>query len=311
MSTATRNQRRHDLHDRRVAYAYIAPAIIAMLWVHLIPMANGIAVSLLNLNVYHLGDWASAPFVGLANYRDVIQSIAASRSDFLNSVKVSFVFTIGTLIGSYLLGLICALTMNEDFRGRNIIRGLMLLPYVTPGVVSAVTMRFLFQQDTGMVNYILLKLHLIDVPVSWLAGPNAMVPLMVTAIWTSWPLWFIGLLSALQTVPKELYEAADMDGAKFGHRLFGITLPSLRSVTSILLIVNFLWCFNDFTLANVLFGSSPSPSADVLPLHIYNLSFTVWDFGRGSAMSFLVMILLLAIVLVCLRVFRVGRGVRS
>jgi multiple sugar transport system permease protein len=311
MSTTARKHNQRGLHDRRVAYMYIAPAIIAMLWVHLIPMASGVAVSLLNLNVYHIANWASAPFVGLANYKDAIQSIAAGRSDFLNSVKVSFEFTIGTLVCSYLLGLICALTMNEKFRGRNILRGLMLLPYVTPGVVSAVTMRFLFQQDTGMVNFILLKLHLIGAPISWLAGPNAMVPLMVTAVWTSWPLWFIGLLSAMQTVPGELYEAAEMDGARFGNKLFGITLPLLKSVTSVLIIVNFLWCFNDFTLANVLFGSSPSPSADVLPLHIYNLSFTVWDFGRGSAMSFLVMILLLIIVLIFLRVLRVGRGVRS
>jgi multiple sugar transport system permease protein len=279
-----------------------------MLFVHLVPMLWGAIISFLNLDIHYLNRWLSAPFVGFANYADTLKSIATSRSDFLNSAKATLKYVAGTLIGCGILGMTCALTLNVDFRGRNLLRGLMLLPYVTPGIVSAITMRFLFERDSGMINYVLLNMRVIAEPISWLTGPNAIIPLIVTGVWINWPFWFIAILSGLQTIPSELYEAAEMDGAHSAYRFFRITIPLLSPVLLILVIVTFLWSFNDFTLANVLYGTSPSPSADVLSLHIYNLTFMQWDFGRGSAMAFLVLILLLAVVLIYFRAFKIGRG---
>jgi multiple sugar transport system permease protein len=296
------------IRDRRTAYLYLAPAIIAMVFVHLVPMLWGAIISFLNLDIHYLNKWVSAPFVGLANYTDTIRSITASGSDFLNSTKVTMEYVAGMLVGCCILGMTCALTLNVKFRGRNFLRGLMLLPYVTPGIVSAITMRFLFERDSGMVNYILVNLRIISEPMSWLTGPNAIIPLIVTGIWINWPFWFIAILSGLQTIPAELYEAAEIDGASSVSSFFGITLPLLSPVLSILVIVSFLWSFNDFTIANVLFGASPSPSADVLSLHIYKLTFMQWDFGRGSAMAFLVLIMLLLVVLLYFKAFKVGRG---
>jgi multiple sugar transport system permease protein len=280
-----------------------------MLFVHLAPMIWGATISFLNMDIHYLNKWTSAPFVGFSNYTDTIRSIAASRSDFLNSLMVTLEYVAGTMVGCCILGMTCALALNTDFRGRNLLRGLMLLPYVTPGIVSAITMRFLFERDAGMINYILLNLHVISEPVSWLTGPNAIIPLIATGVWINWPFWFIAILSGLQTIPSELYEAAEIDGASSVSSFLRVTLPLLSPVLTVLVIVNFLWSFNDFTLANVLYGTSPSPSADVLSLHIYNLTFMQWDFGRGSAMAFLVLLILLAVVLLYFRVFKVGRGV--
>ncbi len=279
-----------------------------MLFVHLLPMVWGVIISFLNLDIHYLNKWLAAPFVGFSNYADILKSISTSSSDFLNSAKATLEYVAWTLIGCSILGMTCALTLNMDFPGRNLLRGLMLLPYVTPGIVSAITMRFLFERDSGMINYILMNLRVIAEPISWLAGPNAIIPLIVTGIWINWPFWFIAILSGMQTIPAELYEAAEMDGASSFYRFFRITLPLLSPVLLILVIVSFLGTFNDFSLANVLYGTTPSPSADVLSLHIYNLTFMQWDFGRGSAMAFLVLILLLAIVLLYFKAFKVGRG---
>jgi len=295
--------------DRLLAYWYVLPAVVAMVWVHLIPMLWGIYISFRNLNIFYMTSWSAAPFIGLGNYQRAIASVVGRGSEFANSFLVTMLFVLSSLVGCYVLGMTCALLLSQDFRGKNILRGLMLLPYITPQVVSAVTMGFIFERDWGIINYALLRLHIIGEPVSWLVGSNAFVPLAITGIWINWPFWFVSLLAALQTIPRELYEAAQADGASGVQQFRFVTLPLLTPVTSILTLVSFLWTFNNFSIANVLYGSTPSPSADVLSLHIYNVSFKQWNFGLASAMAFLIMLVLFVIVVVYVRVVGMGRGV--
>ena len=128
----------------------------------------------------------------------------------------------------------------------------------------------------------------------------------MTAIWRTWPFAFLFLLAGLQSIPADMYEAASLDGASKWRQFLAITLPSLKPVNVVLLIVTFLWTFNDFNTPYVLFGQSPPPSADLLSLHIYVNSFVNWNFGLGAAMSVLLLLFLFVVTLVYLRIFQAG-----
>lgn len=128
----------------------------------------------------------------------------------------------------------------------------------------------------------------------------------MTAIWRTWPFAFLFLLAGLQGIPADMYEAASLDGASKWRQFLAITLPSLKPVNVVLLIVTFLWTFNDFNTPYVLFGQSPPSSADLLSLHIYVNSFVNWNFGLGAAMSVLLLLFLFVVTLVYLRIFQAG-----
>jgi multiple sugar transport system permease protein len=128
----------------------------------------------------------------------------------------------------------------------------------------------------------------------------------MTAIWRTWPFAFLFLLAGLQSIPADMYEAASLDGASKWRQFLAITLPSLKPVNVVLLIVTFLWTFNDFNTPYVLFGQAPPSSADLLSLHIYVNSFVNWNFGLGAAMSVLLLLFLFVVTLVYLRIFQSG-----
>jgi multiple sugar transport system permease protein len=177
-----------------------------------------------------------------------------------------------------------------------LVRTLFLTPYALPAYAAVITWSFLLQRDTGLVNHVLGdQLHLIDHRPFWLIGGNSFTALVVVSVWRTWPFALLCLTAGLQTIPGELYEAAAMDGAGFGWQLRSITLPGLRSVNQVLLLVLFLWTFNDFNTPYVLFGKAAPHAADLISIHIYQSSFVTWNFGLGSAMSVLLLLFLLVV----------------
>jgi multiple sugar transport system permease protein len=152
-----------------------------------------------------------------------------------------------------------------------------------------------------MLNHIIVNdLHLRHDPPFWLIGGNSFVSVIAVSVWRNWPFALLCLTAALQTVPNELYEAAAIDGASFSRQLRHITLPMLRPINQVLILVLFLWTFNDFNTPYVLFGSAAPRSADLISVHIYQSSFITWNFGLGSAMSVLLLLFLLVITAVYL-----------
>jgi multiple sugar transport system permease protein len=151
----------------------------------------------------------------------------------------------------------------------------------------------MLQRDTGLVNAVLTDLGLVHSRPFWMVGANSFASMVVVSIWRMWPFAFLTLTAGLQTIPGEVYEAAAVDGAGPSRRLWKVTLPMLRSVNTVLLLVMFLWTFNDFNVPYILFGQSAPADADVLSLHIYQSSFVTWNFGLGSAMSVLLLLFLL------------------
>ncbi len=276
-------------------YLLLIPALLLELLIHLIPMVVGIVMSFKELTQFFIRNWGSAPWTGLGNYRVAVDFHAAIGQALLHSFWVTCAFTVLSVGLSWVFGTAAAIVMQDSFRGRALLRGVFLVPYALPVYAAVITWSFMFQRDNGLVNHALHQLHLASGHSFWLIGSNSFAALVTVSVWRSWPFAFLCLTAGLQNIPRELYEAAAMDGAGIWQQIRRITLPSLRPVNQVLVLVLFLWTFNDFNTPYVLFGGSAPPAADLISIHIYQSSFITWNFGSGSAMSVLLLLFLLVV----------------
>ncbi|MER6308631.1 sugar ABC transporter permease [Streptomyces sp. NPDC001657] len=277
-------------------YVLVLPALVVEVLVHLVPMVIGVVMSFRGLTQFFLGNWGAAPWTGLGNYRVAVDVDAPVGAALLHSFWVTCVFSVLAVGLCWLLGTAAAVFLQEAFRGRGLLRAVFLVPYALPVYAAVITWAFMFQRDGGLVDHVLYdQLHLTGGRPFWLLGDNSFVALLVVAVWKTWPFAFLVVMAALQSIPKELYEAAALDGAGMLRQLWRITLPSLRPVNQVLVLVLFLWTFNDFNTPYVLFGKAAPRSADLLSVHIYQSSFATWNFGTGAAMSVLLLLFLLVV----------------
>jgi multiple sugar transport system permease protein len=288
-------------------YLLIAPAVACELLVHFVPMVAGVVMSFYSLTLFTLHHWSSAPFAGLANFRVAVDFHGPIGSALLHSFELTLPYTVLVVGISWVIGMLAATGLSVEFKGRSWLRSALLIPYALPVYVAIIVWSFMLQRDTGAVNAILVRdTHLLQSPPFWLLGSTAFWSMVAAAVWRWFPFAFLILMAALQAVPSELYEAAAVDGASAWRQFRSITLPSLRSANLVLVLVLFLWNFNDFNTPYVLYGSAPPSSADLLSLHIYIVSFQSWNFGLGSAMSVLLMLFLFIVSMAYLRVLRRG-----
>ncbi|MDN4615763.1 sugar ABC transporter permease [Leifsonia sp. F6_8S_P_1B] len=274
----------------------LAPAIVFELLIHVIPMLTGIWISFLQLTKFYIANWGAAPFVGLKNYTVALDVNTSIGAGLFRSFFVTVGFTILVVGLSWVLGMAAAVALQGKFRGRGFFRTLFLVPYALPLYAGIITWKFMFQKDTGAINHFFFdNLGLGDNKPFWLIGDNAFWAIVIVAIWRLWPFAFLMLMAGLQSIPDEVYEASAVDGARPFRQWRAITLPMLRPVNAVLLLVMFLWTFNDFNTPFVLFGNAQPASGDLISFHIYNASFLTWNFGSGSAMSVLLLLFLLLV----------------
>ena len=274
----------------------LAPAILFEVLIHVIPMLTGIWISFLQLTKFFIANWSEAPFVGLKNYQVALDFNTSIGAGLLTSFLITCGFTILVVGLSWALGMAAAVAMQGRFRGRGFFRTLFLVPYALPLYAGIITWKFMLQKDTGAVNHFLFdNLGLPGQKPFWLIGDNAFWSIVIVAIWRLWPFAFLMLMAGLQSIPDEVYEASAVDGAKPFRQWRSITLPMLRPVNAVLLLVMFLWTFNDFNTPYVLFGNAQPAAGDLISFHIYNASFLTWNFGSGAAMSVLLLIFLLIV----------------
>ncbi|MGI5467058.1 carbohydrate ABC transporter permease [Streptomyces sp. CA-132043] len=309
-----RPPRRSFLPDRirrgGLPYLLLLPALALELLIHIVPMVIGIAMSFKQLTHEYIRNWGAAPWVGLDNFRIAVDFDAPVGRALLHSFAVTCAFTVLAVALAWLLGVTAAILMQDRFRGRGLLRALFLTPYALPVYTAVITWSFLLQRDNGLVNHVLHdQLGLTDSPTFWLVGDNSFTALVVTSVWRTWPFAFLMLTAALQNIPRESYEAAQLDGAGIRKQIRHITLPALRPVNQVLVLVLFLWTFNDFNVPYVLFGKGAPEAADLISIHIYQASFETWNFGSGSAMSVLLLLFLLVVTAVYL--LFTGRGRRG
>jgi multiple sugar transport system permease protein len=268
-------------------------------------MVAGVIMSLYGLTLFTLHHWASAPFVGLGNFKLAVSGPIGSA--LLQSFTVTLPYAVLVVGLSWVIGMLAATGLSAEFRGRAVLRSALLVPYALPVYVGIIIWSFMLQRDTGVINTVLVRdLHLVHSAPFWLLGTKAFWSMVAAAVWRWFPFAFIILLAGLQNIPTERYEAAAVDGSSSWRQFRSITMPGLRSANFVLVLVLFLWNFNDFTTPFVLFGSAPPSPADLVTLHIYTVSFESWNFGLGSAMSVMLMVFLMAVSAVYLRVLRRG-----
>ncbi|MER7106887.1 carbohydrate ABC transporter permease [Streptomyces sp. NPDC000229] len=293
---APRTRRSGRLRRLGLPYLLLLPALLLELLVHLVPMVIGIVVSFKELTQFYIRDWGTAPWAGLDNYSLAVDFDAPVGEALLKSFLTTCLFTLFSVGLCWLLGVAAAIFMQESFRGRGFLRTVFLVPYALPVYAAVITWAFMFQRDNGLINHILHdQLGLTDSPPFWLIGDNSFITLLVVSVWKGWPFAFLIIMAGLQNIPREIYEAAALDGAGIWQQIRRITLPSLRPVNQVLVLVLFLWTFNDFNTPFVLFGKAAPESADLISLHIYQSSFQTWNFGTGSAMSVLLLLFLLVV----------------
>jgi multiple sugar transport system permease protein len=285
-------------------YLLLIPAVFLELLIHVIPMLAGVGISFLQLTLFYLRNWHAAPFAGVSNYAVALHFSAATGQALLQSFTVTIIYTVTVLAVAWVFGMAAAVFTQRAFRGRALVRTLFLIPYALPVFASVITWNFMLQRDTGMVNQLLLSLHLVHSRPFWLIGQSSFWSLVVVQIWRTWPFAFLILTAGLQSIPTDLYEAAALDGAGMLGQVRHVTIPLLRPVNRVLLLVLFLWTFNDFSVPFTLFGSAPPTQADIISIHIYENSFVNWNFGTGSAMSVLLLLFLLLVTGVYLAVGR-------
>jgi len=295
-SPAPKNRKRH-LPGGWLPFALIAPAVILEILIHIAPMLTGIWISFIHLTQLYIANWGAAPFEGLGNYQVSLDFNSALGASLLQSFAITCAYTVVVVAVSWIIGMAAAVALQRAFRGRAIFRTLFLVPYAIPMYAGIIAWKFMFQQ-TGAVNHFLTQIGLTsaDHEPFWLIGGNSLPALMTVAIWKTWPFAFLMLMAGLQSVNEDLYEAAALDGARPFRQWRSITLPGLGPVNRVLVLVLFLWTFNDFNTPYILFGvGNAPPQADLISIHIYNTSFQNQSFGLGSSMSVLLLLFLLVV----------------
>jgi multiple sugar transport system permease protein len=296
-AAGTRSRRRKTRRPGRwIPYLFLGPAMLLELVIHFGPMIAGVVMSLLKLTQFQLSRWWEAPFVGLANYRVIFDLDQPVGSSLFTSFLVTLSYTLIVVAASWGLGFAGAVALQNVRRGRGFLRTLFLVPYALPVFASVITWRFLLQRDNGMLNHLLVnQLHLLDGNAFYLIGNNSFWSLCVVAIWREWPFAFLMIMAGLQSVPEEIYEASNLDGAGPWRQLTSMTLPMIAPVNQVLVLVMILRTFRDFETPYVLFGGTAPEPARLLSLEIYRNSFVTFNFGLGSAMSVLLLLFLVVV----------------
>ncbi|WP_206922615.1 carbohydrate ABC transporter permease [Alicyclobacillus suci] len=303
------HRRRRMAHKRnRVPLWMLIPAVVLLVIVVVAPFLVSIYTSFTKLDQYTIANWTAAPFVGLKNYLSALHQGNALGASALQSVWVSVAFSVLTTLIITPIGIIAALLVHHPFRGRRWVRALFLLPYVMPVFVNAITWRLLFMNGWGVIDRVLAFLHIASKNTFWLIGPNSFWAMTIADVWSSWPFIYLMVLAGLQNIPGDLYESATIDGASRVRSFFSITLPMLRPILALALLLSTLNHFNNFTLPFMMFGTPPSPQADVLPLNVYVTSFQTFNFGLGAAMSMLTLILMMIPAFFYIRMLRLGEA---
>ena len=289
-----------------VPYYLLLPTALFLLVVVVVPFVLGLYVSLTNLNQYTIANWLGAPFVGLGNYVAALTQPGAVSASFPQSVWASVSFAVLTTVAIVPISVIAALQMDADFAGRGVFRSLFLIPYVVPTFVNAIAWRLIFLNNYGLADRVLPLLGLGSRSEFWLIGPQTFWAMVIADVWASWPFVYLMVLAALQSIPQDVKDAAELDGAGPASQFFAITLPLIRPTMTLAVLLSTIFHFNNFTLPFVMFGTPPPQQVDVLPLTVYINSFQVFNFGLGSAMSVLTLLIMMIPATFYMRIVRLG-----
>jgi multiple sugar transport system permease protein len=237
---------------------------------------------------------ATSTWVGWGNYAQIFVD-----SDFWRSVYLATVYALGSTALQIVAGVAGALILHQRFMGCDFLRGVALFPYMIPTVIAVFVWRWLVNDLYGAIPYVLGALRIPGMPEAWLTHDSIMWVLIALSVWTFFPFVLVNVLARLQTIPPDLYDAARVDGASAVRQFVHITLPQLRNVLLIVLLLRGIWMFTKFDVPWLLgFGGGAGEAIRTLPVFTYQRSFTYYQAGMGAALSNVMFALLLMVVTV-------------
>lgn len=261
-----------------MAYLFILPAILFFLLLIAYPLINVIWDSFQNKNLLNPN---VKGFVGFKNYIKVLQN-----EYFLPSLWNTVLYTILSVSGQYLLGIISAVALTSKVKGRNLFRGMIVVPWVVPIVIAGLTWTWLLTPDYGVISIWLSKLGITETPYYFLGEMDtALYSVILVNIWRSFPFYTITLIAGLQSVSKEMHEAAAIDGAGTIKRFFKITLPQLKTVSLVLIGIHIIWTAVNFDFIWIMTQGGPLHSSETLPIMIYRFAMQDLNVGLASALA--------------------------
>ncbi|HJS63997.1 MAG TPA: sugar ABC transporter permease [Nitrososphaeraceae archaeon] len=276
-------------------YLYLLPSLLILVVFLLFPLIWNIYVSIHNVSILTiLKDWE---FVGLKNFIDLL-----TEPKFYESLKLTLFFAGGSVLAQFTIGLVLAILLNQKIQGTNLFRMLLIIPWSISTVITAFSFKFMYDDNFGILNYLLKQLGLDSV--GWLSDPNiAIWSIVLTNIWYGTPFTILFLTAGLQSINPLLYEAALIDGATKIKRFFFITIPLLRQfmVTNLILIT--VWSINFFDLQLIMTGGGPLFSTTTISLYMYRQAFEFGSFSGGATIGIFLIIMNLLLTLTYIKIF--------
>jgi len=243
-------------------------------------------------------------FVGLANYRAVAEGRLTATAVW-NTVY----FVGGSIVFQVVLGTLAGIFLNQQFRGRAVLRSLTLIPWVVPGIVAATMWAWMLHTEFGIVNHLLTSGGVVDRSVGWLTDPDIVMPALIAInVWKLFPFVALMVLAGLQTVPHELYESARVDGASFGDEIRHVMLPQIRPVLVSVTLLLMIWGLNAITIIYTITRGGPANRTLVLPIYIYRQAFEAFAFHQAAALSAMFFVFSLVLVWLYLHAFAAQEG---
>ena len=255
-------------------YLFLLPLLVILLGLAAYPLLDGIYTSFTDREVAKPGH-----FIGFGNFAKLLAEPA-----YLTAVRNSILLTAGAVGTKLVLGLACAVLLTQRFPLRGLVRTLAFLPWAVPGLVAALGWRWLFDEQAGVFNAIVLMTGLSDRPIDFLSDPNiALFSIGVATVWQGLPFFMLMFIAGLATVPLELYEAAAIDGANPWQRFSRVTVPSIADVIAVTVMLSSIWTFNSFQMVYVLTGGGPADRTQILPTLAYEFGMRRNLLGEGAA----------------------------
>lgn len=280
----------------RQGYFFILPAVIFLIAFVGYPMVYNIVMSFQDVDLMALNTGVK-PFVWLDNYKEVF-----SNPVFYQALYNTLFYTVMCIIFQFTIGFALAMFFNLDFKFARVIRGLIMVAWLLPLTVTALNFKFMFGINGGIINEILMKLHIIREPIEWLLGQkSAMWSLIITNVWIGIPFNMILLVTGLSTIPKSIYESASIDGTNWFQKIIYITLPSIKASILSVITLGFINTFKVFDLVFIMTNGGPVNATEVLSTMAYRYSFDQFKFSMGSAVANILCIVLAIVTIIYIK----------
>ena len=283
----------------RIALLLLLPSLVVVFGIIVYPLLRTLYTSLFAVNSVFPGRY---PFVGLGNYLRALES-----PEFWAAILRTAYFTFTTTFLEVVLGILLGLLLNVEFRGRWLLRSIVILPWALPTVVNGAMWRWILNPEYGALNALLTQLHIIPEYRSWLGTPWMALNMVVVAdVWKMTPLAAFFILAALQTIPRDLYEAAWVDGAGRVRTFFSITLPLLTPTIVIILVLRTMEAFKVFDIIYVMTRGGPADGTQTIAYYTYVEAFSNQLFGYGAALAYVIALFILFFAIIYMRLLRRG-----